>query len=331
MAINNKQTNFKDSGTELSAENFACENESHLNAHVKKKSHNRKILLLFLLILLAVTQVIRLLANTGFNNNMREPVTSTEIKKIIRQPSVINKPMDLKEDYVEIKSAEFEEIEVIKPVVPATLKKVEPDVIPVKKVVKTEAIQKIVPPVIVEVAVPETTKLNKPLYVKHDINGLALEEGKEKWSCVHDVKNALMWEVKSKDDPMRKSKNLYSWFDPDSKLKGVADGGHCRGDADCDTYSYVQVMNEQNFCGHNDWRMPTRKEMKKLLSYTDNNKSKININYFPETLPSWYWTASSNKLRPEYAWYVLFNNGVSLNALKESPKLIRLVRDAPAS
>ena len=33
-----------------------------------------------------------------------------------------------------------------------------------------------------------------------------------------------------------------------------------------------------------------------------------------------------NESQPEYAWYVLFRNGVKLNDLKERPKHIRLVR-----
>jgi hypothetical protein len=53
---------------------------------------------------------------------------------------------------------------------------------------------------------------------------------------------------------------------------------------------------------------------------------RINREYFPEAIASWYWTASSNEENSGYAWYVLFKNGISLNDLKKRPKHVRLVR-----
>ena len=185
-----------------------------------------------------------------------------------------------------------------------------------------------VPPVTVK-AVSQVVE--KPVYIKRDINGNLVAGDNEQWACVKDTKNGLMWEVKSKHDSMRNPENLYSWFDPqDKNLPGVTDGGRCKGDADCDTNAYIEAMNQKNFCGHNDWRLPTREEMMGLVNYGD-SKVKIDTSYFPEALPSWYWTASSNESRPEFAWYVLFKNGRSLNDLKENPKHIRLVRSDSAS
>lgn len=168
----------------------------------------------------------------------------------------------------------------------------------------------------------------KTPYNKYDANGNLLDNESEQWACIHDTSNDLMWEVKSKDDTLRNSSNLYSWFDPDNKkLKGKPDGGRCEGGTECDTNAYVQAMNEKNFCGHNDWHLPTRVEMQTLVYFNDQNDPvKINKQYFPETVPSWYWTASENEESDDFAWYVLFRNGVALNDLKERPKHIRLVR-----
>ena len=86
-------------------------------------------------------------------------------------------------------------------------------------------------------------------------------------------------------------------------------------------------MNKQNFCGHNDWRLPTREQLQTLVNLKDEIEPvKISKEYFPETVPSWYWTASEHNDNTDFAWYVLFRNGVSLNDLKERPKHIRLVR-----
>ena len=168
----------------------------------------------------------------------------------------------------------------------------------------------------------------KPAYIKHDTNGKSLEDNNEHWTCVQDTKNGLMWEVKSEDDTMRNSNNLYSWFNPDTKtLKGITDGGRCKGDADCDTHAYVEAMNKQNYCGHNDWSLPTREQMQTLVNFAGSDiKTTINNKYFPRTMPSWYWTSTENRDRDKFAWYVLFRNGVELNDLKERPKHVRLVR-----
>lgn len=171
---------------------------------------------------------------------------------------------------------------------------------------------------------------NKPVYNKHGNDGKLLDQKTERWSCIHDTQNGLMWEVKSNDDSMRDPNNLYSWFKSDETLalaNGIADGGRCQGDSACDTSAYVQAMNEQNFCGHNDWHLPTREQMQTLVYLkNDNEPVKINKNYFPETVASWYWTASENNDNDNFAWYVLFRNGVALSDLKERPKHIRLVR-----
>ena len=314
---------------------------------------------------IAVAQVIVVLANSGFIHRSPEPVTLTEIKeveddlkKVIKSLNEINAQPNLKDDPVDVKEVIVKPAPIAKPapivkaspiikpkpVTPLIVKKPEPVKIPLEKVVKQEPvllapvqheqvqIKQVVSPVVVAPSAVIVEE-KKPLYVKYDINGKTLKVDKEKWTCVHDTKNKLMWEVKSKSDPMRYSKNLYSWFNPDNKrLKGVTDGGRCRGDADCDTNAYVQSMNQKNFCGHNDWRLPSREEMMGLVSYTESKgKVKIDTSYFPETLPSWYWTASSNDSRPEFAWYVLFKNGKFLNDLKENPKHIRLVRSESSS
>ena len=165
-------------------------------------------------------------------------------------------------------------------------------------------------------------------YIKYDDKGHSLTDNAERWACVHDAVEGLTWEVKSKEDGLRNTENLYSWFNPEEDMsRGITDGGRCKGDADCDTHAYIKAMNQESFCGHNDWRLPTREEMMGLVSYSKSDEQvTINTSYFPETLPSWYWTASSNESRPEFAWYILFNNGLSLNDLKENPKHIRLVR-----
>ena len=340
MEINNKQNNFK-----------VHDVESNPGGELSAHKRNRKLFIVILFMFLITSQIVLLLANSGFINRAPEPIVNeppvsldqikkveTDLKKVIKTLNSINGDTDEKEKHVKVKKVEVKPIKVL--LLPVEVQKKVKVVKQGKKVKKPK--QKIIESkqaVVIEknpvIVVPEpvvdnaeTTKLlNKFVYIKHDVDGKVLDDNDEQWVCVQDKKNGLMWEVKSKEDTLRNPDNLYSWFNPqnNTQIKGVTDGGRCKGDTDCDTNAYVKAMNQRNFCGHNDWRLPTREEMMGLVNFTGAN-IKIDTNYFPETLPSWYWTASSNESRPEFAWYVLFKNGMSLNDLKENPKHIRLVR-----
>lgn len=177
-------------------------------------------------------------------------------------------------------------------------------------------------------ALTDQEDLSKPAFQKLNIVGKVLTDDAAQWACVEDTRNGLIWEVKESNGGLRDKKNSYSWFDPShNELSGIADGGRCKGGIKCDTNAYVQALNSQNFCGHSDWRLPTREEIQQLVNL-ENDKAEATINQklFPDTVPSWYWTSSTNKNNPGYAWYVLFRNGIPLNDLKQRPKHIRLVR-----
>lgn len=335
MATHNKQTDINTTETQLSADDLARVNDSQIKDHTNKTKHDRKPFLLLLLMLLIAAPIIVLLANSGFINRVPEPiiaqppVTLTEIKevetdlrKVIKDLNAINRNPDLKEDHVEVKKIEPK----IVPVVPAPVavkpKKIKKQ--PEKIALKVE--KPVIVPAVTVKAVSQV--IDKPVYIKHDTNGSSLDDNNEQWTCVQDTATGLMWEVKSESDAMRKPDNLYSWFDPETRaIKGKPDGGRCKGDADCDTHAYIEAMNKQNFCGHNDWRLPTREQMQTLVDFEGGDvNTKIDNQYFPRTMPSWYWTSSEHDKKNDYAWYVLFRNGHALSDLKERPKHIRLVR-----
>jgi len=175
--------------------------------------------------------------------------------------------------------------------------------------------------------------INESGYLKLGPDGRILSHNATEWACVQDRATGLIWEIKTDDNSMRDRDNFFSWYEPATERNhgeaGERNGGRCKGKADCDTLAYVQAFNQQQFCGFNDWRLPAKDELLSLVEYNYGNKktrAMINVEYFPHAVASWYWTASSNPRRPNYAWFILFRNGLALNALKEQPKHVRLVR-----
>jgi hypothetical protein len=181
-------------------------------------------------------------------------------------------------------------------------------------------------------AAAKLTAVTAAGFIKIANTGEPLDAKADRWECVEDKSSKLTWEVKKNDDGIRDKDHSYSWLRViNGENTGASNGGRCKGGIKCDTYSYVRAMNEQKLCGYSDWRLPTREEMETLVDYKTTEKdATINKTYFPEAVPSWYWTASENPRRENFAWYVLFRNGVALNDLKERPKHIRLVRGSRA-
>lgn len=165
-------------------------------------------------------------------------------------------------------------------------------------------------------------------FVKIASTGEMLDDEVEQWACVADKSNKLVWEVKTDDGGLRDRDSSYSWLRSiNGDANGTSDGGRCNGGVNCDTLSYVRAVNEQKLCSYSDWRLPSREELETLVEHHGHpEETTINRAYFPQAIPSWYWTATEYPQAEGFAWYVLFKNGIALNDLKERPKHIRLVR-----
>lgn len=150
-------------------------------------------------------------------------------------------------------------------------------------------------------------------------------------NCVEDTATGLMWEGKSDVPGPHDWRNTYSWFNPDEAqneldYRGLADGGECQG-SQCDTWSFLDAVNEAGYCGFNDWRLPTRNE---LMSISDlrkaDNPPTANLDYFPHTQAAEYWTGFDYGTQHESAWAWNFFYGHDRVDWKRSPKYVRLVR-----
>lgn len=59
-----------------------------------------------------------------------------------------------------------------------------------------------------------------------------------------------------------------------------------------DALAVTDALNDQGFNNHKDWRIPNVKELGSIIETTCVNPS-ININLFPNTNPSYFWTSTT--------------------------------------
>ncbi len=149
--------------------------------------------------------------------------------------------------------------------------------------------------------------------------------------CVQDSDTGLMWAGKSDRGGLHDYRNTYSWWNPNQAngeldYRGVENAGECSGSS-CDTWNFVNAVNEAGYCGHNDWRMPGKDE---LYSISDLRKASdpptADTAFFPHTQAAEYWSGNDYSFQWDAAWAWNFQFGHDRVDWKKAPKFVRLVR-----
>ncbi len=73
---------------------------------------------------------------------------------------------------------------------------------------------------------------------------------------------------------------------------------------------YVKNVNSTWLCGFNDWRLPDVKELSGIVDYQSSYfDPTLDLDAFPNTWSSWFWTGSSYAGSADSFWYVHFSDG----------------------
>jgi hypothetical protein len=129
--------------------------------------------------------------------------------------------------------------------------------------------------------------------------------------CVKDNLTGLVWEGKPTTGE-RASGNNYSNYGDSSSA---------------DASAYVTIVNTAKLCGYSNWRLPTSDELRALLDYSVVNPDpNLDVTWFPNTLPSPYWTSSPYLGSSSKAWAVNFANGYVSSSTRSGKLPVRLVR-----
>jgi len=122
---------------------------------------------------------------------------------------------------------------------------------------------------------------------------------------VQDNVTGLIWENKTDDGTIHDKDNTYNWYDAQDV--------------------FIATLNNDNFGGHSDWRLPTIMELSFLVD-RDKDYPSINTTYFPNTVSSYYWSSTTDAGDPSGAWDVSFYSGYVLYDVKSDDYYVRAVR-----
>jgi len=167
----------------------------------------------------------------------------------------------------------------------------------------------------------------QPSYTKLGVNGVELPKDAtpaDGWIMTRDNVTGLIWEIKTDDGSVHDKDNLYTWCDHNSDTNGGYEGTCGNG---TDTEDFINALNAANFGGYSDWRLPTAKELSSLVnSGIPYPGPTVDIEYFPLTMASGYWSATTDVNSTNTAWHVSFNSGDVHDGYKHYGYYVRAVR-----
>jgi len=143
-------------------------------------------------------------------------------------------------------------------------------------------------------------------------------EFEEKIDAWIDKDTGLMWEVKTKENIKYKYVWSEEWIEKAYEPEELKDSVK-------DAFSYAKKLNEMNYAGFNDWRFPTKEELKTLLIKERNNNLYIKLP-LSKNSSNYYWSSTTYASSTSYAWFVNFYYGNQSYYVKTDNFYVRCVR-----
>lgn len=131
--------------------------------------------------------------------------------------------------------------------------------------------------------------------------------------------------VDNQDGTITDSATGFMWSKQDSGA--VNDDGTIRLESDdnygngrtwTDTLKWVESMNEANYLGYSDWRLPDIKELQSIVDYGKTEIPAVNPEYFKLSSPdSYVWSSTTAGDFPEMADYIAFGRAYGIDLMSE--------------
>ena len=132
----------------------------------------------------------------------------------------------------------------------------------------------------------------------------------QQWSCVKDQQTGLFWQ---KHDPSSAlhGHDTFTWYQPEQVNSG-SQRAHpdldwadttCFGfnpndtSSFCNSSAYAERVNQSNYCGYSDWRLPTSEELLTLVDSTrvqQDIRPRLDTRFFPFNDAILFWTSTIN-------------------------------------
>lgn len=171
-------------------------------------------------------------------------------------------------------------------------------------------------------------------FVKLNANGVPLIDqnlsyDKSSWSCVKDNTTHLIWEIKTNDGSFRDQHNTYTYNINKKIVTERISDISCKANP-CDVLSYLSWINKIKLCGANDWRVPSREELRSIVNYhTAYPGPTIYKKFFPNTASQFYWSSTADASEVGSNWGIGFAFGYDYSYDKSARVSLRLVRGKP--
>jgi len=147
-------------------------------------------------------------------------------------------------------------------------------------------------------------------YTKLGYGGVELPDSATQddgWIMTRDNVTGLIWEIKTDDGSIHDKDNRYTWCDQNIETNG-GDQGLC-GEG-TDTEDFIAALNNEQFGGFSDWRLPTIKELSTIVYTGVWPAPLVDKAFFPNMVMfGMYLSATTNLESPASVWMESFYTG----------------------